>query len=144
MKVTYKLTGMKEVEAALQGMKRPAARAIVRRVSREALEPVARSIRAKVHVDEGTLRESVDVSERLSRAQRTQHVKRSDFEMFVGPGALPQAITEEFGTFDQAAHPSVRPAWDAEAVPTLDRLGAGLGIEVQKAAARAARKAAKG
>ena len=137
MKVTYRLRGQRAADSALSAMKAPARKAILRKTMKPAAEPVARSMRARVRVEEGDLRESVDVGERLSPTQRVRHRRAADFEMFVGPGPLPQAITEEFGTVHEAGHPFARPAWDAEGRATLDRFGAGLGIEIDRAAARA-------
>ena len=63
-------------------------------------------------------------------------------EVHVGPGQNPQAITQEFGTYKEPAQPYLTPAWEAEKMNALDIVGTGLGIEVEKTAARIARKAA--
>src|SRR3546814_3751776 len=52
------------------------------------------------------LRESIDVSTRLARSQAGDKGALAPVEMYVGPGQHPQAITQEFGTFKEAAqHP---------------------------------------
>lgn len=143
MQPTVKLVGMREIEEALGSLKTATARSIGRRVLQEGGEPVARRARSIVRVDKAELRESIDVSPTLTRRQRAQHVKQADVEMFIGAGGLVQAITEEFGTWFESGHPFLRPAWQAEEMNTLDRIGAGLWIEVRKATDRAARKAAR-
>ena len=64
-------------------------------------------------------------------------------EVFAGAGGLAQAITEEFGTFDQTPHPSLTPAWEAEKQPALNGLADDLAAEVDKTAKRQARKLGK-
>src|SRR3546814_8806998 len=70
--------------------------------------------RAIAPVDEVNLRESIDVSTRLARSQAGDKGALAPVEMYVGPGQHPQAITQEFGTFKEAAQPFMRPAWDAQ------------------------------
>lgn len=142
MNPTIDLQGMKDVEQGLFSLNSITAKSVVRRASREALEPMARKARSLVHVDKGDLRESIDVSEKLAASQRSD--KKSDFEMHMGPGQNPQAITEEFGTIDVAANPSIRPAWDQGKMQALDDVGAFLSVETDKATARARRRAARG
>src|SRR3546814_9688575 len=77
-------------------------------------EPIAKMARAIAPVDEGNLRESIDVSTRLARSQAGDKGALAPVEMYVGPGQHPQAITQEFGTFKEAAQPFMRPAWDAQ------------------------------
>lgn len=136
MKTTIKLDGLKGVEDALMRVKGSTAKSKVRKVLREAGEPVARTARMLVRVDQGELRESIDVSPVLSRSARREHKKGSfaDVEMHIGPSGLAQAYTEEFGTVHQLAHPFLRPAWDYHEQSTLDLIGAGLWVEVQKKA----------
>lgn len=136
--VTIKLEGLKGVEDALMKVKGATAKNKVRKVLRQAGEPVARAARGMVSVDEGDLRESIDVSPVLTRSQRRQHKKGyfADVEVHIGPSGLVQGITEEFGTYKQAADPFMRPAWEAHADNVLDDIGAGLWVEVQKKARR--------
>lgn len=143
MTVTVQLQGMRELEQALADLRQPTAKATGRRVLKEAGEPVARLARSLVRVDQGELRESVDVSPTLTRSQRAQHSKAGQVEMFIGPSGVVQGITEEFGTWFESGHPFLRPAWAAESMNTLDRIGAGLDIEIRKATRRAERQAAR-
>src|SRR3546814_19499298 len=100
--------------------------------------------RAIAPVDEGNLRESIDVSTRLARSQAGDKGALAPVEMYVGPGQHPQAITQEFSTFKEAAQPFMRPAWDAKRVHALDIIGTALGVELDKAAQRYDKQVAAG
>lgn len=139
MKVTVKTTGLRELERELFKLKGSTAKSNTRAAMKEALEPMAKAARAKAPLREGDLRESVEITSRVRPAQS----KKSDLEMYMGPGRDPQAITQEFGTFFHRAQPFMRPAWDAQKGATLDRFGALLWARVEKAVARAQRKAAR-
>lgn len=136
MQVKVKLSGMREVEKALAQVKQSTAKNKVRKILREAGEPVARAARALAPRDELDLVESIDVSPILNRSQRKQHRKGyfADVEMHIGPSGLVQGVMQEFGTFKEPAQPFMRPAWDANEMKTLDYIGAKLWQEVEKAA----------
>jgi hypothetical protein len=68
---------------------------------------------------------------------------RAAVEVFVGAGGLAQATQMEFGNVKDAPQPFMRPAWDAESRATLDRLAALMWAEIEKTAARQARRAAR-
>lgn len=139
-----KVEGLKAIDQALANIgKRATAKNIGRRALKKAAEPIDRDWRAKVRVDTGDLRESGGISTKLTRRQRSKHKKIAPVEMYVGPGGNPQAITEEFGTNDQAPHPSLRPAWDANKHDLPEAIGKKLWSEIDKAAQRAARKTAR-
>jgi HK97 gp10 family phage protein len=61
----------------------------------------------------------------------------------VGPGRLVQAITQEFGTVHHGPQAYLRPAWDQNKMRALDIIKGELWIQIEKAAARLAKKAAK-
>lgn len=138
MQTTVKLVGMDEIERKLAQVKGATAKNKVRKVLREAGEPIARKARALAPRDEGDLQESIDVSPILNRSQRGQHPKGyfADLEMHIGPSGLVQGITQEFGTYKAAAHPFMRPAWEGMEMKTLDTIGAMLWSEVHKKARR--------
>lgn len=145
MRVQVKVEGLRELETALKQLPNATAKNVLRRVLRARAEPVADAARRLVKKRTGQLEESIDVSTTLSRRQKTLHQKggKSDVEVFVGAGALPQAHMEEFGGAHNDPHPFMRPAWDAEKQGVLDGLKADLWAEIEKAAARLARKAAR-
>lgn len=139
MDVRWKISGLKELERGLSELKTATAKNVARRTLKEAGEPLARRMRALAPRDEGDLIESIDVSQRA-----VEKPNIAPMEMYVGPGRHPQAITQEFGTWFHAAHPYARPAWDQTKMAVLDIIITLLGIEIEKAAARARRKAARG
>lgn len=110
----------------------------MRKVLKQAGEPVAKRARGLVAVDDGDLRESIDVSPVLNRSQRRQNPKGyfADLEVHIGPSGLVQGIVQEFGSMDQAANPFMRPAWNGMEEKTLDLIGAGAWAEVEKKARR--------
>lgn len=143
-----KTEGFAEIERELTKLSKTAGKGVLRRALKKAGEPLAEAMRSRAPRDSDTLKNSIDVSTKLSRRQRSQHRKmfkddRAAVEVFVGAGALPQAHTQEFGTVFVRAQPFARPAWDAERVGLLDRLGKHTREELNKAIARALRRAKK-
>jgi hypothetical protein len=63
--------------------------------------------------------------------------------MYVGPGQLPQAHLNEFGSRNNTAAPFMRPAFDAEAGGALDHIKSRMGEEIEKSAKRLAAKIAR-
>src|SRR5690606_41921919 len=85
-KVTVKIEGLKELDRALGQLPKSAAKATLRKVLKEAAEPVARLARQKAPKDEYHLHESIDVSTRLNRRQIQLHREeggRAFQEMFI-------------------------------------------------------------
>lgn len=144
-RTTVKLYGAKELDRALGQLTKTTAKAVLRKVMKEAAEPLAQAARQKAPKDEYHLHDSIDVSTRLSKRQSMMHRReagRSFQEMFVGTNN-PAGVQQEFGNERHPAQPFMRPAWDQEKMNVLDGIGARLGGEITKAAERLARKAAK-
>lgn len=150
MKQVFKTSGFAELDQALAQIEKTAtAKAIMRRSLKKAAQPMADMAQAAAPVAKGTLQESVAVSPKLSGRQKKQHRKmfkndKAAVEMFVGAGPLSSAHNQEFGNEHHGPQPFMRPAFDAEAKPTIDRLGKEMWADIEKTAARAAKKAAKG
>lgn len=138
MQPTIKLKGMDEIERKLAQVRGATAKSKMRRVLKEAGEPVAKRMRALAPIDERHLVESISVSPVLTRSQRRLHRKGyfADLEMHIGPSGLVQGITQEFGTAFHVAQPFARPAWHGKEIDTLDRIGALAWVEVEKKARR--------
>lgn len=151
MRTTVSISGLKELDEALGQLSKATARGVLRRVGLKALQPVADTARALAPVDEGALRDSIGVGTKLTRRQAALHRKavrsgeseKSFWEGFAGAGGLPQAITQEFGTVNHGPQPFLRPAYDANKDRMLETIKRDLGDEIQKAAVRQARKAAR-
>jgi HK97 gp10 family phage protein len=137
--------GLAELQTALRELPDATARNVLRRVAKQALEPIAARARTLAPVDRGNLVQSITVSNRLTRRQRSQAqtADPNDVVMYVGAGGLAQAHMMEFGTQDVAAQPYMRPAWDEGKERVLTSIKELLWAEIEKAAKRAERKAAK-
>ena len=144
MKVRVKFEGGIELDAALSQFTPSKRRAIGRVALDNGGEIMAKAARALAPVDQGNLRESIEVSGKLSKTQAGQHQKAAEQERFIGPDARPSAIAQEFGTFSQPPQPFMRPAWDQTKDQVLDRIGDELWLGIEKAAKAAARKSARG
>lgn len=144
MKTVVKVEGLKELDAALSLFTPSKRRAIGRVALDNAGEITAKAARALVPVDTGGLRESIDVSGTLSRAQKSEHAKRAEQERFIGPDSRPQGHLREFGGDGNAPQPFMRPAWDQTKEQVLDRIGDELWVGIEKAVNQAAKRAARG
>lgn len=145
-KTTVKIEGLRDLDRALGQLPKATAKAAMRKVLREAAEPMARTMRQLAPRDEWHLYESIDVSTKLNRRQRGLHKQEPSpafAEMFVGTNN-PAGVQQEFGNDRHPAQPFMRPAWDSEKMNVLDGISVRLWGEIEKAAQRLARKAAKG
>jgi len=143
--ITIKVDGLREIMNALHELPRATSKNVARRVMKARAVPIAEAARRLVPVGSGSLKKSIKVSTKLTKRQRSQFRKDSpnDVVVFVGPGAHPQAHMQEFGTWSNRAQPYMRPAWAATWRPYLDGVGADMWVEIERAAARIARKAAR-
>lgn len=149
MVVKVKVEGLKELDAALGELPKATGKNVLRRVLREVAKPMADQAAGMAPVLTGTLKRSVGVGSRLTKRQGRLHRKmfkddKASVEIFVGAGGLPQAHLREFGADGKPPHAFVRPAWDANKMPMLERIKSTLAAEIKKSADRLARKAAKG
>lgn len=153
MTVTVKLEGFKAVDDALAELSKAAGKGVLRRSLRKAAEPMAALAQSMAPDDPRTggfdLRASIKYGTRLSRSETKRHRKmfrddKASVEGFVGAGPLPQAIQQEFGNINHGPQPFMRPAFDQDVMPLLDRLGKELAVEVEKSVKRARAKAARG
>lgn len=135
MKVKFE--GGKELEKALLQLKTATAKNTTRRAGKQALQTVIDEAKRRVPVDDGDLRDGLTVSTKASRGTR----KRSDIEVYAGASGVNYASIVEFGSEDTAAQPFLRPAWDLRKTYVLKNFRASMSIEIEKATARARRKA---
>lgn len=146
MKMTYKVEGLKELDAALVELgNRASAKRIGRKVLIAVANPVADTMRALVPVKTGRLKRSIQVSARLTRNQKKKHKKivtKAGVEVFVGAAEWTSHLVE-FGTVRSRPKPFARPAWEAHKGLVLPRLAAELRKEIDAAAKRAAARALK-
>jgi len=158
---TARLEGMTDLKAAFDGLSKATTKNVVRRAMIRALTPMERQAEALAPVGfTGELRRSIEVSAKLSGRQKAQHAAdigaktvqtaegwRSTPQtvvfMFMGPSSSSKSIVQEFGSIYQSPQPYMRPAWDGGSMKMLDSIKDDLWAELEKAAARLARKAAK-
>jgi HK97 gp10 family phage protein len=144
--VTFKLEGLEDTVANLEALaSQPTRRNVVRRTLLAAGEPTADLAARLAPHERGVLSFSIVVSTTLTRRHRRDKV--NEVEVYIGPsggqGALFYASHREFGTVLLPASPYMRPAWESTKGQVLGLIISGLKAEIEKAAARASRKAAR-
>jgi HK97 gp10 family phage protein len=167
MTFTVQTEGFAELERALAELGDPNTRRDVgRRVLRRVAKPLAEAARTLAPRDRGHMAGSIIVSTRIaggdaarqafgrvlraggSRAEAVQAMRdirrasSSLVELYVGPGRHPQAITQEFGTSFHPPQPFMRPAFDSTQGSMIEDIKRELWSDIQRTAARAARRAA--
>lgn len=143
-----RLEGFAELDKALAELSTAAGKGVLRRTLKKAATPLAELASGMAPRDSGDLSESFIYSTKLNKRQAGMHRKmfrdnKASVEGFVGSND-PAAVQQEFGNINHGPQPALRPAWDQDALPLLDRLGKDLAIEVEKSVKRARAKAARG
>lgn len=144
-----KFSGGRDIERALKDLASNATkRNATLRALNHAAEPIRDEATRLAPEDRGELKASIKIGKAISAFQRMS--KGDVVVTFVG---IDESINkrlhiyaeiDEFGRVGQEPQPYMRPAWEQEKMTALDRLGPALWIEIDKAAERAARKAARG
>lgn len=148
MKASVKTFGFKEMDAALGEFAKATAKNVLRRAGIEALEPTADLMRAKAPKDDGDLIDAIGVGTRLGKRQKRLNRNPSTVEVYagvrqVGNGMPPQATQQEFGNEHHGPQPYIRPSWEQDKGPLLDRTRDALANQIDAARGRAQRKALK-
>jgi len=144
----HRVGGLKELDEALGKLPKATGKNVLRRIAIRSLAPVLSAAKNFVPVDEGHLKDSLKITTRLSKRQRSINARqvaegKASVQLYAGAAALPHAHLVEFGTNKMAPQPFLRPAWDANKDDVLQLIKDELGEEITKAAARLARKAAR-
>lgn len=140
---TFKIEGLKDLQDALAEFPKATGKAVLRRALLKAGEPIKGSAAARAPRLRGKLQMSIGSGTKLSRRQKRMHQPESTVEVFVGAGALVQAITQEFGTVDHPPQAFMRPAWDENKTLAMSSIKQELTDEIMKTAKRRAQKAAR-
>jgi HK97 gp10 family phage protein len=140
----FKVEGLRELEAALANLPKATGKNVLRRVLKKAAAPVESDAAAGAPQFAGLLASDVKTGTRLTRRQAgmVRREGKSDAEIHVGVSD-PAGVQQEFGNENHGPQPFLRPAWDANKDAALRTIGDDLGSEIEKAAARLARKAAR-
>lgn len=155
-RTVVRIDGIRELEAALADLGKATGKNVLRRVARKMLAPLEADAKASVatsSTDTGALGESIGITSRLKRGQRTKGEGRSSIEMHVGTG-VPHGHLVEFGTGERfqkngksvgasPAEPFMRPAWDAHKGDMPEEFGRLVWPEIEASARRQAKKLAK-
>lgn len=141
---SVKVSGFRELDQALAGLSKSTERNVLRRTATKALQPFVDKAKSLVPVDEGRLRDSIVIGQRLSR--RAKAADRNDpkqgVRVFAGT-ANRNGVPREFGSERSPAQPFMRPAWDATKDNMLAQIESELGRDIERTAARAARAKAR-
>lgn len=148
IETSVKLEGLADTVSNLNLLSKATQRNAVRRTLIKAGDVVADVASRIAPHERGVLAFSITVATQLTRRHKAEQRDRgSEVEVYVGPsggqGALFYASHVEFGTIVTPAQPYLRPAWDGTRTQVLATIVSGLKVEVDRAAQRAARKAAK-
>ncbi|CAM3091758.1 HK97-gp10 family putative phage morphogenesis protein [Paracoccus nototheniae] len=162
------IDGLADLEKALGNLTKAVSKNVLRSSMREAAAPMVDMAKSLVPVDDGELRDSIIIGGLLNKSQKSKHRKltkdeRSSIELFVGPSYKLGAGGRhghlvEFGTsphlnsgqFKGTKHPGtapqpfMRPTYDREAQPTVERLKPILWRKIDQIAKREARKLERG
>lgn len=161
--------GARDLDKALSSLKKAAAKSVARKALKAAAEPMRAAAEADAPRRFGTLKASVQISGRAKRADAgaaafgaalragmskedariaaraaNSAAKSQSVTLFMGVNSnTGQGVLQEFGTDHHPAQPFMRPAWDGNKEKALQIIMDVLRAEIDKAVARAARKAAR-
>lgn len=143
---SVKIEGFAELDRALAELPKATARNTLQRVLKKAAEPTLDRMAGGAPKLTGALEHSIIMgpsSKLTSRQKRDAKKEGKHFaEIHVGTSD-PAGQFQEFGTFKEPAQPFARPAWEETNDRALETIKTELGTEIEKRAARLARKAAR-
>ena len=138
-----KFTGGKELESVLRELPKATARNSLQRGIKKAAQPILEDWKGRVPVEEGHYKNSLTMgpSSKLTNRQKKDAKKEGTYfaEIHVGT-ADPAGQQQEYGNINHPAQRSGTPAWDSNKQQALDTMGKEMWAEIEKAAARRAKK----
>lgn len=156
---SVKLTGMKELKFALNELPARLQKGVIDRTLLKAAEPMhaeAQALAERATNGTGKNARKLIIGKKLSDRQRGGYLKKSKTMRVVYIGVQPSPLAHliEFGTGPRYTKkgayrgrmkpsPYMRPAWGHGHAPTLENFGKLLGIEIERAAVRLAKRNAK-
>lgn len=166
MAKSYKITGLRELDAALGQFTKATQRRVLERVLKETARPIEDRAKNLAPVRTGNLKRSIKTVVVKSNAGKTAFaqamrsgstreeagiIARAANKAAAGQGmaatvrvqaTAPHSILLEFGTLKMPAHPFMGPAFrSAKSIDTMRNL---LRVEIDKTAKRVAKRQAKG
>jgi len=171
-RTVVRVEGFKELEAALEELPKATAKNCLRRALQTAALPIVMAAKIFAPFRTGRLRRSIGVSkikftagaagkrafaeamaggatrQEAGEAAAAANAGADDSGItsaviVIGPGRSRYAGMQEFGTVKHRPHAYMRPAWDGHSAEALELIKLELKTEIEKAAARLARKAAR-
>lgn len=144
--MAVRLEGFRELDAALAELPKATQRNVLRRVLRKAAGPTLQAMEARAPRETGWTAGSLAISNTLNPANRREQRNegKAFAEVYVGSVRGSAAMFQEFGTLTQPPKPYLRPAWESTKGNALGIVQSELGAEIEKAAARRARKLLRG
>lgn len=163
----FKVEGLAELDRQLGRLGKATGKAVLRRVAKRALEPMAAAAKSAAPRDAGDMADSIHVGTKVSGPDASKaafadvmrsggsradavaalrSVRRataSSVWMHMGPGRHPQAITQEFGTFFHPAQPFMRTAWNSGKMAMLERIKDDLAADIERTIQRVERRRAR-
>jgi HK97 gp10 family phage protein len=153
MPETVRIDGLRELDAALAELPKATAKNVLKRTLTKGADPVEKAAEQNAPEMSGKLERSIIIGTRLTRSQRdggpTLQADGSFLSAAKGYVAvhigtsLSRGMFTEFGTFKDPAQMWFTRAWESTKNEALEIISKTLGTEIEKAAARLARKAAK-
>lgn len=146
-----KLSGWPELERALaEDLPRATGKNVLRKSMISAMGRIENSAKAQAPVDDGELRDSITTKAVKAKRQRgsVRFARQTGLEVMTGPSVAGKvkranASWQEYGTVNMQPNAYMRPAADTQGQNVVDDVIAELTIQIEKAKARIARKAAK-
>lgn len=129
-----KVEGLRSVEDGLFKLKASTAKSVTRKGMKYALEEMRQMAEDLAPKKTRELADSIKISSKVISRHRSS--KRSDLEMYMGPGAGVKGVVSEFGSYKDDGTPYMRPAWDAKSRSSLDKFVSFMKVNVQKSVAR--------
>lgn len=150
MQLKVDLSGFRELERALaEELPKATARNVLRRTAINAMGRIEDRAKQLAPKDSGDLADSITT--KTAKAARQQgsvrFARSSGVSVNTGPTGRPEGgkgAYQEFGTVKAPAQPYMRPAVDAEGQNVINDVREELTLQIEKAKARIAKKAAKG
>jgi len=145
-RTTFKIEGLKDLDAGLGQLRKATALNVLRRVAVKRLEPMRDEAADRAPYLSGRLEAAEIVTTKRPSSRR--YKKESTVEAFMGPAAdqpfaVTKGIQQEFGNVNHGPQPFMTPAFENNKVGALTGVAQDLGDEIEKARARAARRQAK-
>lgn len=164
--MTVKISGLRELDAALAQFKKSTARGVMNRALKKAAKPIAEQARADAPVDTGALRDSIGIDVVRSGgagkqayadamrdgATRSEAAAAARAANSNGSGAMatvrvaakaPHAVFAEFGTRTKSGAMFLSGAMKSQRPAVLQVLKKELGTEIEKTARRIAARQSK-